>query len=255
MTIGLWGAAMLLALASPGTARYGDALLASRVKHEPHLLYAAIDLAGEKSLHFEAGRKAGDEGGVRVALADALGQPAGILSLAFDAKVSPDAAKRRGAAIAAFLSRRFYAPSLLGEAAPLVAGTPRSRLGQALVERQLSLRPGLVTIALHVALPGRPNAIIASNFGRIGKAADEDDSNVIDHGAILQEVTNGGRRLAVELPMLDRGGRVIGALSTSFLLGPDGRDAAYRAALEVRDDLARAIGSLDSLEASIGEEE
>ena len=104
-----------------------------------------------------------------------------------------------------------------------------------------------MTIAFHVALPGKTNQIIASNFGRIGKAADADDQRVIATSTSLQEVTNGGKRLAVELPLLDSSGRTIGALSTSFTIGPEGRTGAYRSALRVQHDVAHSIPGLESL--------
>jgi hypothetical protein len=236
-------AAIALASAASGSGRYGDTLLAREMKLHPGLAYAAVDLDSPQAAHFEAGAvpTAADRNVLQ--LDDRLGNRIGMLTLGFPNR----APKTAAAAIAADLSRHIYARAVLGEPDPFAADAYRSRSGQALVERELKREPQLVTIALHVALPGGKNQIIASNFGRIGKAADADDSHVIADKAILQEMTNAGRRLAVELPLLDRAGRTIGALSTSFLIGPGGREEAYRSALRVQRDVSRAIPRLESL--------
>ena len=124
---------------------------------------------------------------------------------------------------------------------PFVAGAVRSAKGQDLIERGAQREPSLVTIAFHIALPGRDNQIVASNFGRIGKPADADDRRVIATSTVLQEVTNEGKRFAVELPLRDHSGRTIGALSTSFMGTPGGQQAAYKSAQRVQQDLARSI--------------
>jgi hypothetical protein len=88
----------------------------------------------------------------------------------------------------------------------------------------LARYPDLVTLALHVG-PAHDGRIVGSNFGRIGKPNDADDDHVVRDGAVLMEASDGGARLAVELPLLDRRGRTIGALSTSFRVVP-GADSA-----------------------------
>jgi hypothetical protein len=125
----------------------------------------------------------------------------------------------------------------------------RAPLAQKLVDRTIDANPDLVTLAMHVTPPGEPNnIIIASNFGRIGKVGDEDDMHVVNDQAVLKEVTNGGRRLAVSLPMYDRAGAVIGALSTSFTMarGQDQAEVEKRA-VAVRDALAAQTPSLAML--------
>ena len=154
-----------------------------------------------------------------------------------------DAAK-----IAADISRHVYAASGLAEARSVrrwVRSAPRKPSD--LIERGAQREPSLVTIAFHVALPGRDNQIVASNFGRIGKPADADDRRVIATSTVLQEVTNEGKRFAVELPLRDHSGRTIGALSTSFMGTPGGQQAAYKSAQRVQQDLARSIPHLESL--------
>jgi hypothetical protein len=51
--------------------------------------------------------------------------------------------------------------------------------GQQLVDELLTRHPEVLLIGLHVTPPGEAdNVIIASNFGRLGKKADEDDLNL-----------------------------------------------------------------------------
>jgi hypothetical protein len=171
-----------------------------------------------------------------------MGDPIGTVTIRFARRHHATAS-----AIAAELSRAIYVADNLAEPDPFVAGAHRSRKGQAIVEREMAANPDLVTLAMHVGPSGADNAILASNFGRIGKPGDKDDAKVIDQGATLRETTNGGRRLAVSLPLLDRRGRVVGSLSTSFLIGPGGADAAATRAVAVRDIIARQIGSLAEL--------
>lgn len=222
---------------------YGDSLLAWELSRHPRLKYAQIELANSVKGAFQAGERAAGGSEIVLPLADALGNPIGTIVFSMASRSRSAEAMK----IAADISRHVYSASGLAEADPFVAGAVRSGKAQQLVERELKREPGLVTIAFHVALPGRDNQIIASNFGRIGKPADSDDRRVIATSAVLQEVTNGGKRFAVELPLRDRSGRTIGALSTSFIGAPGGQQAAYKSALRVQQDLARSIPQLESL--------
>ena len=178
--------------------------------------------------------------GPGVVLRDAMGVSIGTVTLAGRGAADADRA-------AAFLARRIYVAGNLAEPDPAVPGAVRSIAGQRLVEAMLARFPDLITLAMHVALPGQPDRIIASSFGRIGKPGDRDDAKVVA-GATLREVTDGGARLAVELPLLDRSGRTIGALSTSFHV-PAGSDPAscFPRAIAVRDALQRSISSIEYL--------
>jgi hypothetical protein len=230
--------ALLLIAAAPGELRYGDTLVAQAGRR-----------AGDAALRINAQGRDGTRivigpaisGGVTVPLADAMGKTIGTLTV-------PVRLRARAPGIAAWLARRVYVAENLAEADPFVPGIARARRAEALVERSLARFPDLVTLALHVAPPGNDNRIVASNFGRIGKPGDGDDLHVERDGAVLREVTNAGRRLAVELPLLDRAGRPIGALSTSFAvpLGADPQNL-YRRAVAVRDALSRRIASRAAL--------
>jgi hypothetical protein len=236
----------LLAAAPAGAAIYGDTLLAA-IAHRHHKIAAiTLDATGTKgqSLHVAYGDMPAGSQPIEGPLADALGEPIGISAILFHGHASPAETK----AIAIDLARHIYTPDNLAEADPFVEGGRRSVHGQALVDRAIAAHPHLVTLAMHVALPNEENRIVASNFGRIGKLADKDDAHVVADGAVLKEVTNGGHRLAVELPMHDASGRTIGALSTSFTIDAN-TDAgvASAEAIAVRNEIAKALPSLDAL--------
>lgn len=227
----LVGSGLSLGGAEGAGRRYGDTLLAEAAHRSGAALH--IEARGKEGAPLAIGAPV--TGGVTVPLADAMGHTIGTLTAA------PGA---RAAGIAAWLSRRIYVVGNLAEPDPFVAGAVHSPRADALVEEMLARFPDLVTLALHVAPPGGGNIIAASSFGRIGKRGDNDDRHVERDGAVLREVTDGGMRLAVELPLLDGTGHSIGALSTSFAV-PAGSDpqAGYARAVAVRDTLAQLIQS------------
>src|SRR5437763_2240992 len=120
---------------------------------------------------------------------------------------------------------------------------PLKGYGQELVDQVMAKERGLLVVVMHVSPPGTATyPIIASNIGRIGKVADEDDMRVISSGKTNLEVAHGGARFEVEMPMHDLAGNTIGALGIVFPY----RRGASKAALEnraasIRDWLARRI--------------
>jgi len=238
-------ATFALAGTAPQAAKtYADTLFDQTFRENRGVTAIRISATGKNGPIEVSRGKPGKGKAVTMPLHDSMGQPIGSVSLSFAG--SPASASK----IAARLSRRIYVSDNLVDPDPFVAGAARPRLAQAIIERMIDKHPDLVTLAMHVAPPGHDNIIMASNFGRIGKLADKDDMHVINDGAVLREVTNGGQRLAVELPQLDRKGKVIGALSTSFLIPPGGSaDAAYAKAIAVRDEIAKQTPSLEALAA------
>ena len=114
---------------------------------------------------------------------------------------------------------------------------------QELVDRTVASNPDLLVVMMHVTPPkAKDNVIIASNIGRIGKLADEDDMRVIDTGKANLEVAQGGKRFEVELVLRDVVGDTVGALG---LVWPyrAGEDKApfERKAEKIRDALAKRI--------------
>jgi hypothetical protein len=88
---------------------------------------------------------------------------------------------------------------------------------QKLVEDTLDKHPELLIFVFHVTPPGKTkNIIIASNIGRIGKEADEDDLRVINTGKPNLELNSYGDHFEVEMALKDGAGKTIGALATVF---------------------------------------
>ncbi len=123
------------------------------------------------------------------------------------------------------------------------AGRAEVSYGQHLVDQTMAHHPELAVLAMHATPPGSTvNVIVASNIGRTGKAADEDDLRVINQGATNKEINAKAGQYEVELPFLDASRRPLGALGVVFHYHPGDDVAALdRAAIKLRDDLARRI--------------
>lgn len=132
---------------------------------------------------------------------------------------------------------------------PLHAQLPVKSYGQELVDRIIAGNPGLLVIALHASPFGSPDyPIVASNIGRIGKAADEDDMRVITTEKTNLEIAHGGTRFEVELVLRDVAGTNIGALGLVFpYKAGDDKGALEQRAVAIRDALARRILDASSL--------
>jgi hypothetical protein len=88
---------------------------------------------------------------------------------------------------------------------------------QKMVDDILKKHPEVIILALHVTPPNySDNVIIASNIGRIGKKADEDDMRVIETGKPNLEVNKAGNHFEVELTLQDKAGQTIGAAGVVF---------------------------------------
>jgi len=120
---------------------------------------------------------------------------------------------------------------------------------QKLVNDTLAKHKEVVIMAFHVTPPNQSeNVIIASNIGRIGKKADEDDMRVIDTGKSNLEVNKTGNHFEDELPLLDQSGNRIGAVGIVFDYKPGvDKNKLARQAEKVRDELAKQIPSKDKL--------
>jgi hypothetical protein len=244
LVLALCGVLAVATAASPPPARrYGDFLLERIGQAHPGVEAISVTALAKDGSPISISRGRARHGHEETSpLVNSMGERIGTFTIAFaHARHAP------ASAIGSDLSRAIYLADNLVEPDPFVAGARRSAKGQAIIERMMVAYPDLVTLAFHVGLSGAQNAILASNFGRIGKPGDKDDAKVIDQGAILREPTNGGRRLAVSLPLLDTHGRTVGALSTSFRVGAGGNEEAYRRALLVRDAIARQVRSISDV--------
>ncbi len=131
----------------------------------------------------------------------------------------------------------------------LQAQIPVKSYGQELVDQVVAKNPGLLVIVFHVSPPNVPNyPIIASNIGRYGKLADEDDMRVINTEKTNLEIAHGGARFEVELVLRDVSGANIGALGLVFpYKAGDSKAALEKRAIGIRDWLAKRILNAASL--------
>ena len=122
--------------------------------------------------------------------------------------------------------------------------------GQELIDEAVASHPDLLVAMMHVTPPGeKDNIIIASNIGRFGKKADEDDMRVVDTGRSNLEVAAGGTRFEVELVLQDARGRSIGAMGLVFPYqeGVVDRKALEARAIAIRDHMRRHIAGAGDL--------
>src|SRR6516164_10720257 len=109
---------------------------------------------------------------------------------------------------------------------------------QKLVDEALAKHPQVMIIAMHVTPPGKTeNVIIASNIGRYGKKADEDDMRVIDTGKSNLELNKAGNHFEVEFAMKDQSDTTIGAAGVVFNYKPgDDKAQMEKVANQIRDE-------------------
>jgi hypothetical protein len=119
---------------------------------------------------------------------------------------------------------------------------------QKLLDETLAKHKDVVIMAMHVTPPGKTdNVIIASNIGRIGKKADEDDTRVIETGKPNLEVNKKGDHFEVELVMQDQSGKTIGAVGIVFM-NEKGKEAEFQKnAEQIRDEMRQKTSTLAKL--------
>ena len=109
---------------------------------------------------------------------------------------------------------------------------------QKLLDETLAKHKEVVIMAMHVTPPGKnENVIIASNIGRIGKKADEDDLRVIETGKPNLEVNKKGDHFEVELVMQDQSGKTIGAVGIVFNYEKGKEPEFQKKAEQIRDEM------------------
>jgi hypothetical protein len=124
---------------------------------------------------------------------------------------------------------------------------------QKLVDEALTKHPEVVIIAMHVTPPGKTdNVIIASNIGRYGKKADEDDMRVIETGKSNLEINKAGNHFEVELVLQDQSGTTIGAAGIVFNYKPgDDKSQMEKTAEQIRDEWKAETPTKESLFAPV----
>lgn len=120
---------------------------------------------------------------------------------------------------------------------------------QKLVDQELAKHPDIVIFVFHVISPdGSDYPIIASNIGRYGKKADEDDLRVIHTGTPNLEVNAAGNHFEVEMALHDASKKVIGAVACvyNYKKGDD-QEALHKKAEQVRAEVEKFIPSVEKL--------
>jgi hypothetical protein len=127
------------------------------------------------------------------------------------------------------------------EPAPVV--NPANSYGQHLLNQALAENPGVIIMMMHVTPRGsKDNVVVASNIGRYGKKADEDDMEVINTGKSRLEVNKAGDHFEVEEVLRDVSGDTIGALGVVWAYKAGDDQQAHRIQAEaIRDKLAKRI--------------
>src|SRR5467141_2713017 len=138
---------------------------------------------------------------------------------------------------------------ILGGALSASGQDAKKIYAQKLLDDTLAKHKEVVIMAMHVTPPGKTeNVIIASNIGRIGKKADEDDLRVIATGKPNLEVNKTGDRFEVELPLLDLSHRTVGALGVVFpYKAGDDKLALQKKAETIRDEMRGRISHTANL--------
>src|SRR5690242_18034372 len=135
--------------------------------------------------------------------------------------------------------------SLALAALPLAAQTPDASTpkphtyAQKLIDDGLVKHPEIVIFVFHVKnADGSDYPIIASNIGRYGKKADEDDLRVIHTGKPNLEVNTAGNHFEVEMALHDRANNVLGAIAVVFnYKAGDDKEALHQKAEKIRQEV------------------
>ena len=127
---------------------------------------------------------------------------------------------------------------ILGGALSASGQEAKKIYAQKLLDETLAKHKEVVIMAMHVTPPGKnENVIIASNIGRIGKKADEDDLRVIETGKPNLEVNKKGDHFEVELVMQDQSGKTIGAVGIVFNHEKGKEPEFQKKAEQIRDEM------------------
>ncbi len=188
---------------------------------------------------------------VELVLRDVAGTNLGALGLVFPYKNGDDkkALEKKAVGIRDWLAKRILNAANLVEHHPYEPLATTKTHAQKLVDDTLAKHPDVIVLAMHVTPPkAKDNIIVASNFGRIGKKADDDDMKVINSGQPIVGVNAEEKRYGVELPLRDVASKTIGALSVGFRYKSGADEKAFLSKAEkVRDELQKRIPSVENL--------
>jgi hypothetical protein len=187
---------------------------------------------------------------VELVLRDVAGTNLGALGLVFPYKSTDDkkALEKKAIGIRDWLAKRILDAASLVERHPYEPLATTKTHAQKLVDDMLSKHSEIIVLAMHVTPPkAKDNIIVASNFGRIGKKADDDDMKVVSSGEPKVGVYAEGKRYGVELPLRDATSKTIGALSVGFHYKSGDEKALLSKAEKIRDELQKRIPSVENL--------
>lgn len=237
---------MTLYITLPG-ASAPEAIASSdgQVGHAPPA--AAGDTLSAWRAHFSY-NGASRELDAEVPMLDMSQKKAGVMALVLRGG-SKRSLEKEAVAIRNQLARRTsYAANLVQEAVD-DANIPLDSYAQHIVDRELARHRDLLILAIHATTPKNADPeILASNIGRIGKKADDDDMRVVRDGKTNLEVNQDLGRYEVELPLKNAAGERIGALGVVFpLTAHTDQKARHREAIRIRNEIARQIPSAAKL--------
>ncbi len=187
-----------------------------------------------------------------VQLLDVNRRPIGSVEMTFPyvAGLDEDALVNKALSIRDELSRRILERESLSDPTQLDARVPTHTYAQFLVDDTLARHPEAEVLALHAKTPqgGADLPIVASNIGRIGKAADANDVEVTSTGVSHTAVDAQGARVESKVQLQDAAGNPIGALAVIFpYRRVESPDALQRQAERIRDELRPRIASMAAL--------
>ena len=138
--------------------------------------------------------------------------------------------------------------SVSAQSADVAAAKPNT-YAQKLVDQELAKHPEIVILVFHVInKDGSDYPIIASNIGRYGKKADEDDLRTIHTGKPNLEVNTAGNHFEVEMALHDSSKKTIGAIAVVYnYKNGDDKEAMHQKAEQVRAEVEKQIPSVDKL--------
>ena len=137
---------------------------------------------------------------------------------------------------------------LYAQSADAAAAKPHT-YAQNLVDKEIAKHPEIVILVFHViSKDGSDYPIIASNIGRYGKKADEDDLRTIHTGKPNLEVNTAGNHFEVEMALHDGSKKTIGAIAVvyNYKKGDD-QEALHQKAEAIRAEVEKQITTVDKL--------
>ena len=190
---------------------------------------------------------------VELALYDIYNQTIGAVELTFPyiTGSDPQAILAVAAQYRDQLSRRILDQASLFDPVQLDPRVPVHRYSQFLVDDTLAKYPEIEVMALHARTPhtGGDYLIVASNIGRIGKPADENDLEVIRTGKPHSAMDRPGRRLESKVLLRDASGETLGVAAIIFPLRALSDPAALESqAVKIAAELSSRIANAAALD-------